>query len=720
MSGYFETNLSFEDFSSLLSDDDLAEEPVPIEVFVQDRKYLGLPPLSPIQSEIVKHSTQIFKPETLIDLYGEEKGLKYYNDYTVNEVVAQIGKGGGKDHVSRISMAYVVYLIHCLRDPMDYFNKSRGVYIDLINLAVNAKQAQQVFFDPLKNILLSSPWANEVGFEPRVQEIFWYSRPVRMFSGHSESEGWEGYEALIVVLDEISAFRVDAEIGGDMRNRGSASQIYAMSKASVASRFPSVGKVILLSFPRFRNDFIQEKYNKIVDEAEEKRLEGSSIDLEYGLMGHKAWGIKAATWEVNPTKKREDFDSEFRRDPVQSEARFACNPPTMEDAYFRDPDAVRQAFSFGEDPLEDDGTYKPWFNGSDGHSRFIHIDLGLKRDRVGLAMVHTPGFKEIRTSIGLEKLPIINVDIVHSWEAPVNGEIPFSEVRGFIVELTRKFPVVSVTFDYWNSTDMIQSLRSMGVNADYHTVKRTDYDTLSTAIYDRRVRGYWNELLVEEELLKLKLIKNTKVDHPSSGCFVGDTLIQTFGGASVEIKNLDGKEVTVVSADKDGNIFPGKARGRKTKETSLLVDVSLDNGEKVRCTPEHRFMLRDGSYREAQYLRPGIDKLMSENEARKAPDVSSVILVQLDKSVPVYDLEVDVYDNFALSAGIIVHNSKDLADAVAGATFKAMETSGFDSELELEIFTDEWESTYAASSKVAGANEPEPIPDELEEWLFSV
>jgi hypothetical protein len=38
-----------------------------------------------------------------------------------------------------------------------------------------------------------------------------------------------------------------------------------------------------------------------------------------------------------------------------------------------------------------------------------------------------------------------------------------------------------------------------------------------TAIYDTRLRGYWNELLVEEELLKLRLYHNNKIDHPSSG-----------------------------------------------------------------------------------------------------------------------------------------------------------------------------------------------------------
>jgi len=34
-----------------------------------------------------------------------------------------------------------------------------------------------------------------------------------------------------------------------------------------------------------------------------------------------------------------------------------------------------------------------------------------------------------------------------------------------------------------------------------------------------------------------------------------------------------------------------------------LVEVELDNGEKLRCTPNHKFMMRNGIYREAQYLQ---------------------------------------------------------------------------------------------------------------------
>ena len=500
MSDFLGINLNYDDFDKLLKQDELVEIPVSIETFVTDKKYLGLPSLSPIQLEIVRHSTQILKLPTLIKMYGEEAGTKWYKDYTDNEVICMLGKGSGKDHCARISMAYTVYLLHCLRDPLNYYGKARGVYIDLLNLAVNAQQAQRVFFEPLKNLLLGSPYFNSVGFEPRVSEIFFFSRPVRCFSGHSESEGWEGYEVMSIILDEISAFKTDAETKGDHRSKGSASAIYNMSKLSVMSRFPEVGKVILLSFPRYKGDFIQQRFFNSREKNEPK-----------------TWSIKAATWEVNPTIFREQLESEYIRNPIEARARFECEPPTMEDAYFRDADLVRKAFMYSENPINEEGEFKDWFNNKDGHVRFIHIDLGLKRDRSALSMVHCAGFKEVKTSMGVETLPVVNVDLIHSWQAKPGEEINFSSVRQMIVDLCRKYDVGLVTFDRWQSVEMIQSLKAQGINANFHSVKKTDYDTLMTTIYDTRLRGYWIELLVEEELLKLRLFNNNKIDHPNSG-----------------------------------------------------------------------------------------------------------------------------------------------------------------------------------------------------------
>ena len=47
----------------------------------------------------------------------------------------------------------------------------------------------------------------------------------------------------------------------------------------------------------------------------------------------------------------------------------------------------------------------------------------------------------------------------------------------------------------------------------------------------------------------------------------------------------------------------------------------------------------------------------------------------IDKEVNVYDITVQDNHNFALTAGVIVHNSKDVADAFAGAMWNASQNA---------------------------------------------
>jgi hypothetical protein len=189
----------------------------------------------------------------------------------------------------------------------------------------------------------------------------------------------------------------------------------------------------------------------------------------------------------------------------------------MEDAYFRDPQMVREAFRYADDPVQTDGSWAPWFNGTDGFPRYIHVDLALKHDQAALCMVHLSGMRDVQTMVGIERLPVLNVDYIQTWKAGFNEEIPLADIRNTINLLGKKFPVAMVTFDQYASQEMMQTLRAWGYNSQQHTVRKTDYDTLLSAIYDRRIRGYWVEQLVEQELLKLKLINNTKVDHPTTG-----------------------------------------------------------------------------------------------------------------------------------------------------------------------------------------------------------
>jgi tRNA-splicing ligase RtcB len=133
-------------------------------------------------------------------------------------------------------------------------------------------------------------------------------------------------------------------------------------------------------------------------------------------------------------------------------------------------------------------------------------------------------------------------------------------------------------------------------------------------VSENRLRGYHIDIL-KDELLGLRIIKGNKVDHQRKGCFVGETRIPLLDGSRPMISELVGKDSWVYSSTPDGEIVPGKAKAVLTKNTSSLVDVILDTGAVIRCTPEHPFMLRNGEYKEAQNLRPGIDRLMPINFA---------------------------------------------------------------------------------------------------------
>lgn len=539
---YEQINTSLDEFKRLLRKDDLEEDPVSLDEFVMDSYYLGLPPLSPIQTTIVEKMTQIYKYHTLEKIHGKEKAEVIWED-TVTEVIAMMGKGAGKDFSLRIAFARIIYLLHCLKDPLDYYGMGGGEYIDLLNIAVNSEQAQRVFFEPLKNLLINSPYFQSKGFNAMSKQVTFMDKPIRAFSGHSEAEGWEGYNLMAVALDEIAAFKNQEETG-EAQNRFSAGAIYDMARLSVVSRFPDVGKVALLSFPRYEGDFMETRYESVIEESRKRKVtrQLKKIEIEWEeeeIIVYKeprVWAIKAPTFISNPTKKPEDFEADFIRDPIGSYARILCVPPKMQEAYFRDPDRVRTCFHVHDiscmgdkclkHPLDEMGMLDPTFEDKKGPPRYVHIDLGLKRDRSALGMVHSPGF--VKNESG-ESLPIVRMDLIKYWEAPPKGEIDFEEVRRFLFELASKFNIVMITMDRWQSVDTKRIFQARGLYTEFMVVKKEHYDTLSTSIYDRRFEGYHDEILVEQELLKLQLQGGTKVDHPKKGfkdgadCMAGAT-----------------------------------------------------------------------------------------------------------------------------------------------------------------------------------------------------
>ena len=141
----------FNDFFEALQDNNFEEMPVDAKTFVESPDYLGQPGLSKIQYDIVEAMSQIYRKEDLQLVMGHDEGSRYFEKYTKNEIILQLGKGSGKDFVSTVACAYIVYKLLCLKDPARYFGKPSGDAIDIINVAINAQQANNVFFKWFKS-----------------------------------------------------------------------------------------------------------------------------------------------------------------------------------------------------------------------------------------------------------------------------------------------------------------------------------------------------------------------------------------------------------------------------------------------------------------------------------------------------------------------------------------------------------------------------------------
>ena len=72
------------------------------------------------------------------------------------------------------------------------------------------------------------------------------------------------------------------------------------------------------------------------------------------------------------------------------------------------------------------------------------------------------------------------------------------------------------------------------------------------------------------------------------------------------LRILVGKDVDVLTQTEDGKlVYRSMKKIRKTQENAQLLKVRLDNGTEVRCTPQHRFFLKDGTVKPACLLNRG-------------------------------------------------------------------------------------------------------------------
>lgn len=519
----------FDDFLEALQDNPFEETPVDVITFVESPDFLGQPELSEIQYDIVRAMSQIYKKEDLEMLMGQE-GVDYYKKYTKNEAILQLGKGSGKDFVSTVAVAFIVYKLLCLKDPARYYGKPSGDAIDILNVAINAQQAKNVFFKGFKTKIERSPWFAGKYYS-KIDSIE-FDKTITVYSGHSERESHEGLNLLVAVLDEISGFAQEVGTGNDQGK--TAENIYRAFRGTVDSRFPDLGKVIMLSFPRYPGDFISTKYEGAILEKDvitknhtfvmnpdlPEDMEGNTLTIEWEedhIKSYKypgVYALKRPTWEVNPTRKIEDFKVAFYTDLGDAMMRFLCVPTYSSDAFFKQRDKVQNSMTL-RNPLDSFRRFEETFKPDKDKKYFVHADLAQRHDKCAVAIAHVDKWVNIQVIKDYEQVaPVVVVDAVAWWEPKVEGPVDLSEVKQWIQNLRRLgFDIGLVSFDRWQSFDIQNELKAVGMKTETLSVAKKHYEDMAMLIYEERLAMPMIDLLLEE-LTELKIMKGNRVDHP--------------------------------------------------------------------------------------------------------------------------------------------------------------------------------------------------------------
>lgn len=642
---------------------DYAEIPVDIETFLKDPRYLG----KALVDEEGRFTVFPYWVDMLKKLFPTNL------DTTYNNLILSGAIGLGKSFIAVICMLYMLYRTMCLKNPYTHYGLQEIDHITFSLMNITMEAAKGVAWAKLQEIVQKSPWFLERGTLSKSLQPQWQPNGgIELVCG-SQPRHVIGRCVFCSFEDEIS-FQLNQDID---KQKKKAMTLISSIDARMQSRFMKGEKLptlhILASSKRTDQSFLESyidlkrrndsKSTLIIDEPQwvirtdkdspkkfpvavgNKFLENEVLPIdsdetllqEYRDKGYSILMVPIGYYE----KFIDDIDialTDIAGISTSNTTRYISGArwSTCRDNSLKNP-FTKEIITVGN-ALDDQAQYSDFFDLSliprDMISKplYIHLDMSMTGDKTGIAGVWIKGKKIGKDQELQSKDLVFQIAFSVSIKAPKGHQISFEKNRNFIRWLKQQgFNIKEITSDTFQSADLQQQLSAEGFNCKILSVDRVQdkvclpYQYFKSSIYENRIVTYQTNLLTEE-IVGLVRYENGKVDHDPSGinCFTGDTKISLVDGREIRIDDLieevkSGKINFVYSFNHEKNkiepkqVIDGWCSGISNK----IVEIILDNGEKIRCTPNHKFMLRDGYYCEAKDLICG-DSLMPLY--RKYPD----------------------------------------------------------------------------------------------------
>lgn len=522
---------------------DYDEIPVSIDEFLENDYYLG---------KVYNNGKNIY-PYWRNFLHN----FFHNNPDKAFEVALTGAIGVGKTTIASIALMYLMYKTLCLKDPQKFYGLSANSPIVFVVMNLTLELAYSGLYSLMVEAMRLSPWFCErVDIRGKYEFSISFPKNISLMAG-SQTTHTIGKNVLGAVLDEVNFS--NAPKG----SKNSVMDMYRNIRRRLESRFLRAGRMpgilMMVSSKNTELDFLEQyvqsikhlKTTWVVDEPvynikPPETYVGEKFKVAVGDKTKESF-IPNELDDINdliekgyqiievPIEYRAAFEGDINEALKDISGISAVSTSKLIpyagridlcfDGNKKSPFFVEQ-IELGLDSIEDIKDYLDdirLLKRDLGKPRFAHIDIGLKGDRLGLAVVHNSKSITIdryTVSGAIDKVSesVYEVDLMIAIKALPGSEIPLFKVREFLLWLKSSigYNFKKITFDGFQSADSIQLLKVSGFDTGLLSVDRTDipYLNLRSCILDKRLESYYNSIVIEE-LRDLEYDRKAKkVDHP--------------------------------------------------------------------------------------------------------------------------------------------------------------------------------------------------------------
>lgn len=505
--------------------------PPTIHEFVDDSQFLG--------SMLGKGLFQVWRT-VLHDIYPNQ----FYSPYM--EIVLSGAIGTGKTTCAIAGVLYDLCKLSLIKNPQEKFKLLKSTIIIFAVINATKKLAEDVLFSQLEEWIEASSFFRKLLNKSRGRTRF--PKGIDLLAG-SRFDQTMGRAIVSSILDE-------ANFQKKITNQ--AADNYNSIRSRIATRFLRRGGVLpahmwLVSSKSDEQSWLQMHIEKVRGQQNVKIIEFPIWEVlqEKGIYSgktfkmfvgdkirdpfvverpEKAIGIDDAFIIDIPIEHRQDF----LNDPFRSLQDLAgCG--TWSSLLFLPSVELIEEMQIRPNPVTQEVITLDFFDKTqklidyiqyhqvalDSRPRFIHIDVGLKHDKAGIASIRYDGKVTLRRTdkfTGVSYVthePIFYVDWFMAIEPRPGHEVAFYKIKNFLTDLRKRgYPIAVVSTDGFQSAMLRQELTLLGFETELISVDRSrdPYDYCKNTILESRLNGVKHPIL-DKELRRL-LDLGKKIDHP--------------------------------------------------------------------------------------------------------------------------------------------------------------------------------------------------------------